>query len=383
MIDMVDLNLNNKTMLLSNLSFDHPLSDLEINDLIVILSGPISIAQIYFKDNIDVDSIEKIKLLLEGLPNIDDSRIEKYIMKGINSIEKKQLDDMNFLNINTWNIAYSVDKNKYSITSLAKYRLVNEWFLTTIKEMDSSSSILEKICYFYDKVKMLEFDSQTKYGRIPEIIYDGKANSYGYNLVFKELLSLIGIPSKIEGYETVDGKNYITLAMINDDKYEISGIYLFDPSSDTISRDQYKNNLARRMNYNFFTIAVDKFKSLNGEIRPIGLFKPLISNDEVEYRYYLNNYIKMNTNQDVLKTENVFNMTLDEFYLKIFNTSEIGDDTKFRIFSDRVNSFVQSDMDREVVKRTLIENYIDRDSELFFKKSIKKMSKKDNINVEE
>ena len=136
MIDVMDLNIQNKRILLSNLSFDHPLTFPEINDLINMLSAGTLIGQVYFKDSVDIGSIEQVKLLLEGFPNIDDSRIEKYIMKSIDDREKAILCNMNFQNIDTWNVAYSVDNNKFSITSLSKYRIIDEWFSTTIKEME-------------------------------------------------------------------------------------------------------------------------------------------------------------------------------------------------------------------------------------------------------
>ena len=267
MIDVMDLNIQHKSILLSNLSFDHPLTLSEINDLINMLSSGVAIGQIYFKDSIDIGSIEQIKLLLEGLPNIDDSKIEKYIMKSIDGSEKEILDNMSFQNIDTWNIAYAVDKNKFSITSLSKYRIIDEWFSTTIKEMEESElSEFEKICYLYDKVKLFQMDSSNKYSRLPEILSLGMANSYGYNLVFKELLSLCGIPCFNDKYSLDNEEGYITVASVDDEKYDIHGIYLFEPSMDSISKDMYKHGIARRMNYNFFGVPLQKMSKLNGHL---------------------------------------------------------------------------------------------------------------------
>lgn len=381
MIDMMNLNLKNNSSLLSNLSFDHPLLSNDINDLINILSSNVVIGQIYFKDDIDIESIEKVKLLLEGLPNIDDSKIEKYIIKNISVDEKEQLYNMNFLNIDTWNIAYSIDSNKYSITSLSKYRLINEWFSNIVKELPKDLSELEQVCYLYDKVKMFEFNSQTKYSRLPEILSLGMANSYGYNLVFKELLSLCGISAEIEKYESNSEINFITMAVINDQKYDISGIYLFDPSLDTISKELYKNKFARRLNYNFFAITLDKLNLLKDEIKPIGVLKVLNTKDENEYNYYLNYYKRQNEDTEITLLEDSFKMKINEVHSKVINSDEIDAEIMCCVFENRINYLPCDSEEKRVLKKTVVENYFDRNSELFYKKSVKKMSKNELISA--
>lgn len=369
------MSIKSKTMLLSNLSFDHPLTLQEINDLITMLSQGVSIGQVYFKDAIDIASIEKVKLLLEALPNIDDKKIEKYIMKTLDNNDKNKLDEMNFQNIDTWNIAYSIEHNRFSVTTLSKYRLIDEWFKNTIKEMPEELSCLEKVCYLYDKVKLFEFSTEKKYGRLPEIISDGVANSYGYNLLFKELLTQCEIPCKMEPY-MVDGEDcYITMVGINDEKHGVEGIYLFDSSMDTIGKEQYKNGLARRMNYNFCAITLDKFSRLNGRVVPGGILKILMGEDELGYKHNLNKHIKKYGNQEILEIEDIFQGKLRDFYLKCCNTNDINEEILFNIFSERVNCFSRNNEERELLQSTLISNYKDRESELFVSNSVKKMSK--------
>ena len=381
MIDMMDLSFKNRTMLLSNLSFDHPLLSNEINDLINLLSQGVSIGQIYFKDTIDVDSIEKIKLLLEGLPNIDDRRIEKYIMKSIDEKEKLKLDQMSFQNIDTWNIAYSIEHNKFSVTTLSKYRLIDKWFNNTIKEMDKDLSDFEKICYLYDKVKLFEFDNSSKFGRLPEIISNETANSYGYNLIFKELLNMCDIPSFIENYELDGEQNYITIAQVKDEKFEIDGIYLFDPSMDTISKEKYKYGLARRMNYNFLGITLDKFSNLNGQVIPSDILKSLMVNDEMEYKHYLDRYKRKYGYRRISEIENSFNSNMDEIYNRLLNSEEISYETTFCIISDRMEIYTKNSGNQETIKKTLIDNYKDRENDLFLKNGVKQMSKKEHISA--
>ena len=380
MIDVMDLSIKNKSILLSNLSFDHPLSFPEMNDLINMLSSGVLIGQIYFKDSIDIDSIEKIKLLLEGLPNIDDSKIEKYIMKSISGEEKEKLCNMSFQNIDTWNIAYSVDKNKFSVTSLSKYRLIDEWFTTSIKEMnDSELSTIEKICYLYDKVKLFQFNSCNKYSRLPEILSLGEANSYGYNLVFSELLSLCGIPNFIGKYEIDSEISYVTIAQVDDSKYDVDGIYLFDPSMDTISKDKYKHGLARRMNYNFFALDVNKFCKLNGEVVFLDETKLLFVEDEFEYKHCLNKYKSKNGMSNIRKVENTFGYNFNELRHKVCNSSSISLDVMSKLFEKSVDNYSKNSNEKDLIVRTIMNNYVDREGELFDSSGVKLMTKKELI----
>jgi len=382
MIDFMDLNIQNKSILLSNLSFDHPLTFAEINDLINLLSSGVVIGQVYFKDSIDIESIEQIKLLLEGLPNIDDSKIEKYIMKGIDEDEKAKLNNMTFQNIDTWNVAYSVDENRFSITSLSKYRIIDKWFNTTIKEMEESElSKLEKICYLYDKVKLFQLDSSNKYSRLPEILSFGMANSYGYNLVFSELLSLCSIPCFMDKYILDHEEGYITVASIDDEKYDIHGIYLFEPSMDSISKDMYKHGLARRMNYNFFAVSLDKMARLNGNIEFENILKLLCLEDDMEFQHSVKKYKNKKEGQTISVVENTFNISISEIHTKLHNTNEIDIDDFSRLFSSRVDNYAKNREEKETLKRTLVSNYKDRECELFVNKTVKVMSKKELQNA--
>lgn len=381
MIDIMGLNLENRTALLSSLSFDHPLTNVELNNLIHTLSVPSNLTQIYFKDDIDIDSIEKIKLLLEGLPNVDDSKIEKYIMIRLDDHKKKCLDDMNFSNISTWNIAYSIDDNKYSITSLAKYRLLNKWLNDIVDEVGNLSTTMDKLCYLYDKVKMLEYNSDGKYERLPEIISDRQANSYGYNLVFKELLSICSIPAKVENYVTAEGDNFVTIVLVNDSENNLSNVYLFDPSSDTIPKSQYKNSLARRMNYNFFAITMDKLKTLKGGIKARGLLQVLSASSDSEYAYYLNRYNKRQVKKESSYIETLFGIDMYSLYLKTVNSTNLDIELMNHIFANRVDTYTNDNSSKDVITKTIMTNYIDRDKELFNRKSVKQMSKKTNHNA--
>lgn len=362
MISLMDLDVKNKTTLLSNLSFDRPLSDLELGELINLLSSSINLSQVYFKEDIDIKSIEKVKLLLEGLPTVDDSKIEKYILKDISSSDENELANLSFLNIETWNIAYSKEKNRYSITTLAKYKKIKEWFSEARVNVEDKP-LFDKILYLYDRVKLLEYASSKKYERLPEIIENSKANSYGYNLLFKELLNVCGIKASM-GCVKVDGEiSYVTLAILEDDDF--SGIYVFDPSSDTISKDQYKNNLARRINYNFFGITLDKLLSQKGNIEPQGILRVFSSSDMEEFDYLLARYNEKNSCNDINAYKQSFGLNEKAIYDALHSSIPVSSEIICSRVINRLESVEPQGIEREFLNKTITDNYYMRDEELF------------------
>lgn len=374
MIDNGILNVNKPVVMISNLSFDHPLSNEELFNLQNLLSSPISISQIYFKDNVDLESIEKVKLLLEGFPNINDCIIEKYIIKDINDDEKEALLDMNFSNIDTWNISYHKTNNQYSVTSLVKYRKMEEWYREILLQIDNNLSLLERMCYLYDKVKLLEFDDNSKYDRLSEIICDGKATSYGYNLIYKELLLRCGIKSVIGRISNKIEDNYITLVNINDDKYDIKGIYAFDPSMDTIYKNQYKNNLARKINYNFFCCTLDKLKLIYPKRTMQDFLRIIASDDMMEFNHAMDLY---NNKGKFKLVENELGISLEDMYKHINSSSDISNDVFINVVTKIFEGYPQDVLDKKILTKVINDNYITRNNELFTNKYIKKIVKCD------
>jgi len=378
MIEKERFSVNNQTMMLSNLSFDHSLSSKEFYDLQNLLFSPVVLSQIYFKDNIDLESIEKVKLLLEGLPNINDSMVEKFVMKDVTEEEKHQLMNMNFFNIDTWNISYSKDNNKYCMTSLTKYRKMEEWYKEVLHETTNDGfSLMDKVCYLYDRVKMFEFVDDCKYDRIPEAICEGKASSLGYNLVFRELLMKCGIRSIVEKVSDKEEENYVTLAIINDDKYNINGVYVFDPSMDTIYKDQYKNNLARKMNYNFFGITVDKLKSAYPKRKMCGIMKILSSDDVMEFNHFTDLFKSKGMVKEIEQIEKDLGIAFNDVFSMIISTKEISKEVRMTILVKTLEKYPQEIFNREVLTRAISDNYSVRNDEMFTNKSVKKMSKID------
>ena len=379
MIDNVGFNINKQAMMTSILSFDHPLSNEELFNLQNLLTSSFPLSQVYFKDDVDIQTIEKVKLLMEGVPGVNDSLIEKYVMKDISEEEKQTLLDMNFFNIDTWNVTYNKMNNRYSITSLSKYRKMEEWFREVLSQVDDDNlSLLEKLCYLYDRVKILEFDDNDKYDRLPEIISDTKATPYGYNLIFKELLSRCGIRSVIGKISNNGEDDYITLAMISDKKYGIEGIYGFNPSMDTIHKNQYKNNFARKMNYNYFCITTNKLKNAYQKRSMKEFLRIIVSDDIMEFNHTSDLYnAKSSTEIDYIEKD--MNLSLKEIYELANNTRDISSDIFISIITKTLERYPGDIYNRKVLTKVISDNYNARDSELFTNKHVKKMSKIDTI----
>jgi len=374
MIDKVGLNIISKpVMTVSNLSFEHPLSNNELIELKNLLSSPIALSQIYFKDTVDIRTIETVKLMLEAFPNINDAAIEKYIMKDLNESEKEQLINMNFLNIETWNIAYSKKGNQYSMTSLIKYRTMEEWYKNILQEIENDTP-LDKICYLYDKVKMFEYSDDPKYSGLPEIICEGRANSKGYNLIFSELLSRSGIKSTIGN---VSKENYISLVIVDDGEYKINGIYIFDPSMDTIYKGQYKNNLARRMNYNFFGLTISQIQQLYDKKNMQEFLKVLSSEDDMEYNHRMYLTKVKDVNDIIQNIETNMGMSFDNIYGLVKTTATIPENKIINVITKTLDRYPDNIFNKDLLTKAIHDNYNTRNSELFTNKHVKKMSKVD------
>jgi hypothetical protein len=113
-------------------------------------------------------------------------------------------------------------------------------------------SPLEKVMWAYDNVKTLQYVKKENIWdekRIPEIIMDGKATCVGFGELFSEILNRCGI--NCYGVHTnTHEPHYRNIAEVSDEKYGINGIYMFDPTWDSVS---YSNDpIIRLMPYDYF-----------------------------------------------------------------------------------------------------------------------------------
>lgn len=156
---------------------------------------------------------------------------------------------------------------------------INE-FISYIKSQNLSP--MEEIMMVYDKVKLLESagnDTSLETRQLPDVIKSGKAVCAGYTNLFNEFLLRMGYKTcAVESY--VDNVSHMhSLVEINDDKYDIHGIYNFDPTFDSLSND----NDDRTMSYAFFGRSADEINHLRQQRIPRGISIALMQGMDGKY----------------------------------------------------------------------------------------------------
>ena len=248
-----------------NLLVDHSLTPIEIEEYKNLIFSLNNLQQVYFKDNCDIKTMETIKNLLTISEYIDDSNIEKYVLFNLSNEEKENFLNSNFENPDTWQIPYEKESDNYTLTDIPRFRVLKNYVK---KLIDNNLSSVEEIMKVYDSVKMMDYKTDEEIIQLPLIVQENSADSYGMNKLFSYVLTEMGYKTFI-GKTNQDGDaSYVTLVLVDDSKYNIHGIYLFDPSMDTLSKEEYKKEDIRRINYNFFLI-------------PLGFMEKLTFNDNL------------------------------------------------------------------------------------------------------
>lgn len=343
-----------------NLSIDHSLSLDEIEEYKDLIFSPNSISQIYFKKGTDKESVELVKNLLSISDYIIDQNVEKYVLVDM---DKKELEDFlnsSYENPSSWSLPYENNNSSFSMVDIPMFRVL----VSYIKSLENENlSPLEMVMKVYDRVKMFDYSSETEERKLPDIIRTRTANQKEYNELFAYILNYMGFKTFIGTVKSKDGKtSLITLVDIKDSKHQIDGIYLFDPSMDSLSKEDYKDEEIRKMNYNFFGLNVCLINKSKYE-DTLSNVLALIALDNYDY-----SYDKINTteNKELLKEIknilNAFNISYKELYERIRSSMSIDCDKIVE-----VNNIIKP-VDPEIEKRRshfIKENYKLRKKELF------------------
>lgn len=343
-----------------NLSIDHSLSLDEIEEYKDLIFSPNSISQIYFKKGTDKESVELVKNLLSISDYVVDENVEKYVLVDM---DKKELEDFlnsSYENPSSWSLPYENNNSSFSMVDIPMFRVL----VSYIKSLENENlSPLEMVMKVYDRVKMFDYSSETEERKLPDIIRTRTANQKEYNELFAYILNYMGFKTFIGTVKSKDGKtSLITLVDIKDSKHQIDGIYLFDPSMDSLSKEDYKDEEIRKMNYNFFGLNVCLINKSKYE-DTLSNVLALIALDNYDY-----SYDKINTteNKELLKEIknilNAFNISYKELYERIRSSMSIDCDKIVE-----VNNIIKP-VDPEIEKRRshfIKENYKLRKKELF------------------
>ena len=343
------------------LSIDHSLNCSEIEKYKDILFSHNSIKQIYFKKNVDLKTIGIIKDLLKISDYIDDSKIEKYILVDLSKEDLLTILNDNYENPRTWQLPYERNENNLKLLDIPMFRTLISF--TKLFESNELSS-LELVMKVYDVIKLFEFTNSKDNKKLPDVIKLKKANSYELNKLFTYVLNYYGFKTFMGSVKSKEGNNYVSLVDIKDTKYNIDGIYLFDPSMDTLSKSDYNGEAIRRINYNFFGLNLFEMNRLTYDDQLTGVLS-IVAIDDYQYS---KEKIRNKDNLEQLKEAKEFLKTFNTLYRTIYNrikdSKSIDIDTIVKV--NNVLYKLKQDK-RERMDNILIENYKQRREELFLK----------------
>lgn len=349
------------------LHIDHSLLSKEIEVYKNLIFSQNNLEQIYFVDNCDLKTILLIKNLLTISDYIDNSKIEEYVLINLNKDEFELLVNAPYENPENWHLPYLVKDDDFYLTNIPNLRLI-ESFINEFNENDFSP--LEIVMKIYDKVKLFNYDDNIK-SNIPEIIKSKCADSNGLNQVFSYILDKLNFKTFLIEVES-DSNSLVTLVLVDDKKYNINGIYLFDPSEDNLPKEKYKKDI-RRINYNFFGVNFFSLNNLNYEFRYKKLFG-ILAIDNYDCAKEKEEICK---DSDILKEKEkvikIFNLSFDELYNKLKNSNTIDIDIIIKI-----NDVLYKEKD-EKYNEYLKYNYNSRKEELFKKNTEEELN--DYINL--
>lgn len=340
----------------TNLDFRTSLSKDDLEEVKRLLFSMNTLMQVTFKDGVKVEDIENVKHLIELSPMCDDRKIEKMILKKNNPVEIKKILSMPFVNPDTWHIAYDVKDETYMITTLPNYRVMEEYINIVLSCINDDMTILEKIKEIYDFVKLLEYDSNGSY-RLPDITASRRTNSLGFNLIFKEILNRIGISSYVGEISRGGVLEYLTIIDIEDSKYELSGIYVFDPSSDSIPKEMYKSDAIRKVNYNFFGLTLNQITNTKEEDKLLGVLN-LLNGDSLDY------FSRKIDSKEKKNLEESFGYDYKKIFERVKNTKKFKEDKLLEFLISTIHKEDFLGLNRNI-SDLLSNNYILRKKELF------------------
>lgn len=211
---------------------------------------------------IDIDTIDSFNLLkefIDRIKNIDivikASNTEK-VFNFISSLNENEVSNV-YINYQFSSENASVKDYKNMISKINS-------LVHTIKSLNLSE--LETVMVVYDIVKANEykkksFDDPSLTRAVHNVVLGDGCVCAGFSNYFNYLLNELGIKS----YPVIlDHNNRITrhqrsIMYVNDKKYGVNGIYMFDPTYDCKKNNNYVNN------YDYFLQSVSYFKKCFGD----------------------------------------------------------------------------------------------------------------------
>ena len=241
---------------------------------------------------ISFDELNDVREFLNNNPSLKNKKIvlNNYMPLDINCANKLKntFDDMD-------NIFVLVQGNTEPVNIEDYISTINliEDYTNKIKKYDLSP--FEQIIYAYDLARSRFYVSEGKNEKysvsrdLTSVLTGDKIVCVGFAIIFYTILNNLGIKiNEVSLYDkkTLNEELVIGHARnsiyIKDDKYDIDGIYVFDPTWDNKKDDT--NNFLN--SFKFFAKTIDDFKKYeNNRYSYMGIFSDPIDVDEIKQDY--------------------------------------------------------------------------------------------------
>ena len=202
--------------------------------------------------------------------------------------------------------------------------------------------------YIYNFCKRLNYKDNAS-TTLLDILKTNESNKSGYAYVFNELLNTIGIKSFMAESITDNSNSFVNLVKVDDDKYKIHGIYLFDSYSDSISKDEINEKL-RGINYNYFLITIPTYLNTVFSDKLLGVASCFTH----DYEYDLER-LRRTSPKEFNTLLETFDMDFLSIYKKVNDTKKVDDEIKLNIIKNNTS---------EELQKITIENYFIREEKI-------------------
>lgn len=295
--------------------------------------------------------------------------------------------------------------------------------VTTIVEdiQKYNLSPIEQITYAYDMVKRRKYqkdkDNSMKCRNLKNVLEDNDIVCVGYVNVFNSILKCLNINSM----GLVSENHLRSIVYVKDNKYNIDGVYVFDPTWDNKRNDEDSNYIN---NYTYFMMPIStalkyknshilcvlpldysKIEKLTEEVNEINIAKlnnidklfNLINIEEITHTSYLDNsryemekkynegrkkYRKKELDPEVL-FQILYNVRKIEYYIGMtdsININDIIEGISIKYFKEKCHkekiTSVYEKLDKIFYRAYLKDNLYERREEILRKKN------KDNVSLE-
>ena len=227
---------------------------------------------------------------------------------------KNMLDNYDIKSLDDVKIQYQEQNSPIPVDKLYELSLLIDNIIENIKKYNLSP--LEKLIYTYDIVKYREYkesDCNKKNSRDLDKVLQGDAIvCVGYSNLFNAILRCMGFNATY--LISVEKKHQRSMVYIRDDKYNIDGIYAFDPTFDRRKNENYIDN------YKYFAMTMEKSEKDNPsthKLKPWSTLDELISlyeNDDAQH--FKEGLNKLN------ELEDLFNFVHEEGASKVISIIE-------------------------------------------------------------